>query len=167
MTRGRRAGPAPILTEHELREAVERERASGRTVAFANGCFDVLHVGHLRYLAAAAREADILVIGVNGDRSVQELKGENRPIVPEEERAELIASLRMADYVTIFEERSPERLMAAIRPEVHCKGTDYTEASVPEGDLVRSWGGRVAIVGDPKDHSSTDLIEKLRGRDEA
>jgi D-glycero-beta-D-manno-heptose 1-phosphate adenylyltransferase len=154
--------PAPILGEPELLAAVQRERAEGRTVAFANGCFDVLHVGHLRYLAGAAREADILVIGVNGDRSVQTLKGENRPIMPERERAELIASLRMVDYVTIFHESSPERLIAELRPDVQCKGTDYTPEGVPEGDLVRSYGGRVAIVGDPKNHSTSEIIAKMR-----
>jgi len=154
---------APILQEAELLKAVATERTAGRSVAFANGCFDVLHVGHLRYLEGASREADILVIGVNGDASVQELKGKDRPIMSELERAEMIAALRMVDYVTIFAERSPDRLITALRPDVHCKGTDYTEKTVPEGELVRSYGGRVAIVGDPKDHSSTDLIAKLRG----
>lgn len=156
--------PAPILAEPDLLAAIRTERAAGRTVAFANGCFDVLHVGHLRYLAGAAREADILVIGVNGDRSVQTLKGENRPIMPEMERAELIASLRVVDYVTIFHDKSPERLIAELRPDVHCKGTDYTPDNVPEGDLVRSYGGRVVIVGDPKDHSTSEIIEKMRER---
>jgi rfaE bifunctional protein nucleotidyltransferase chain/domain len=155
--------PAPVLEETDLVAAVERERAAGRTIAFANGCFDVLHVGHLRYLAGAAREADVLVIGVNGDSSVHTLKGGNRPIMPEKERAELLASLRMVDYVTIFQERTPERLIGALRPDVHCKGTDYTAENVPEAALVRSYGGRVAIVGDPKEHSSTALIGKLRG----
>jgi len=154
---------APILSEAELLRAVAADRAAGRSIAFANGCFDVLHVGHVRYLEGAAREADILVIGVNADSSVQELKGKDRPIVSELERAETIAALRMVDYVTIFAERTPERLIAALRPEVHCKGTDYTEGTVPEGELVRSYGGRVAIVGDPKDHSSTEMIAKLRG----
>jgi rfaE bifunctional protein nucleotidyltransferase chain/domain len=159
---GRTEAPAPILPETDLLRAVERERKAGRTVAFANGCFDVLHVGHVRYLAGAAREADILVIGVNGDSSVQVLKGENRPIMPDHERAELIASLRMVDYVVIFHERTPERLIAALRPDVHCKGTDYTIDDVPEAGLVRSYGGRVAIVGDPKDHSTTELVARLR-----
>ena len=163
MTRGGDAlDRAPVLDERALLDAIESERAEGRTVAFANGCFDVLHVGHVRYLEGAAREADVLVIGVNGDSSVHTLKGGNRPIMPEKERAELIASLRMVDYVTVFHEKTPERLIAALRPDVHCKGTDYTEDSVPEAPLVRSYGGRVAIVGDPKDHSSTELIERLR-----
>lgn len=160
----RQRAPAPILSEQDLLSAIARERQSGRSIAFANGCFDVLHVGHLRYIAGAAREADILVIGVNADSSVQVLKGENRPVMPELERAELIASLRMVDYVTIFRERSPERLIASLRPDVHCKGTDYTTESVPEGELVRSYGGRVAIVGDAKEHSTTELIEKLRSK---
>lgn len=157
-----RGTPAPILEEQDLLRVIEVERKAGRSIAFANGCFDVLHVGHVRYLAGAAREADILVIGVNGDSSVQTLKGEDRPIMPERERAELIASMRMVDYVTIFQETSPERLMAALRPDVHCKGTDYTAESVPERGLVRAYGGRVAIVGDPKGHSSSELIAKLR-----
>lgn len=161
--RGADVDPAPVLDVTELVAVIERERAAGRTIAFANGCFDVLHVGHVRYLAGAAREADVLVIGVNGDSSVHTLKGGNRPIMPEKERAELIASLRMVDYVTIFPERTPERLIEALRPDVHCKGTDYTTESVPEATLVRSYGGRVAIVGDPKEHSSTALMGKLRG----
>lgn len=163
MTRHPIAGEsAPIVEEGELLERIEKERAAGRTIAFANGCFDVLHVGHVRFLAGAAEEADVLVIGVNGDGSVQVLKGENRPIMPEGERAELIAALRMVDYVTIFREKSPERLIGVLRPDVHCKGTDYTTESVPEAETVRSYGGRVAIVGDPKDHSSSELIERLR-----
>lgn len=155
---------APILGEAELLRAIRAERDAGRTIAFANGCFDVLHVGHIRYLAGAAVEADVLVIGVNGDASVQVLKGLNRPIMPEAERAELIASLAMVDYVTIFHDTSPSRLLAELRPDVHCKGTDYSEDSVPEGEVVRSWGGRVAIVGDPKKHSTTELLEKMKGR---
>jgi len=153
---------APILSEDDLLEAVARERAAGRNVVFANGCFDVLHVGHIRYLQGAAGEGDVLVVGVNGDDSVRALKGEGRPVMNARERAEIIAAIRGVSYVTIFEEASPARLIGEIRPEVQAKGTDYTPESVPEGDVVRSYGGRVAIVGDPKDHSTSAILEKLR-----
>ena len=153
---------APVLNERDLADAIARERAAGRTIAFANGCFDVLHVGHIRYLQAAAHEADVLVVGINGDESVCELKGAGRPLMNEAERAEIIAAIRGVSYVTIFSERSPGRLIGDLKPDVHCKGTDYTPDSVPEADIVRSYGGRIAIVGDPKDHSTTELLEKLR-----
>ena len=155
---------APILDEGDLADALASERAAGRTIAFANGCFDVLHVGHIRYLQGAAREADVLVVGVNGDGSVAELKGAGRPVMNEAERAEIIAAIRGVSYVTIFHERSPARLIGDLKPNVHCKGTDYTPDSVPEAQVVTSYGGRVAIVGDPKDHSTTDMLEKLRQR---
>lgn len=153
---------APVLNERDLADAIARERAAGRTIAFANGCFDVLHVGHIRYLQGAANEADVLVVGINGDESVCELKGAGRPLMNEAERAEIIAAIRGVSYVTIFSERSPRRLIGDLKPDVHCKGTDYTPDSVPEADIVRSYGGRIAIVGDPKDHSTTELLEKLR-----
>lgn len=153
---------APVLNERDLAEAIARERAAGRTIAFANGCFDMLHVGHIRYLQGAANEADVLVVGINGDESVCELKGAGRPLMNEAERAEIIAAIRGVSYVTIFSERSPGRLIGDLKPDVHCKGTDYTPDSVPEADIVRSYGGRIAIVGDPKDHSTTELLEKLR-----
>lgn len=153
---------APVLNERDLADAIARERAAGRTIAFANGCFDMLHVGHIRYLQAAANEADVLVVGINGDESVCELKGAGRPLMNEAERAEIIAAIRGVSYVTIFSERSPGRLIGDLKPDVHCKGTDYTPDSVPEADIVRSYGGRIAIVGDPKDHSTTELLEKLR-----
>ncbi len=155
---------APVLDERELAHAISRERAAGRTIAFANGCFDVLHVGHIRYLQGAAKEADVLVVGVNGDESVCELKGTGRPVMNQAERAEIIAAIRGVSYVTIFSERSPGRLICDLKPDVHCKGTDYTPDSVPEAEIVRSYGGRIAIVGDPKDHSTTELLEKLRQR---
>jgi len=151
-----------ILSEKALEIALERERARGHTIAFANGCFDVLHVGHIRYLQDAAKQADVLVVGVNGDDSVRELKGEGRPVMPASERAEIIAAIDGVDYVTIFDERSPARLLGALKPDVHCKGTDYTADSVPERDVVRAYGGRVAIVGDAKEHSTSKLLEKLR-----
>lgn len=153
---------AEVVSGEELIERVALERKSGRTVAFANGCFDILHVGHIRYLEGAAAEADVLVVGVNGDESVRALKGEGRPVMPALERAELVSALIWPDYVVIFDETSPVGLIRKLEPDVHCKGTDYSEESVPEGELVRSYGGRVAIVGDPKDHSTTSLIEKTR-----
>ena len=153
---------APILTESELAAALSRERASGKSIAFANGVFDVLHVGHVRYLQDAARVADVLVVAVNGDASVRVLKGETRPVMPEAERAEIVSAIRGVAYVTVFDERSPARLLEVLRPDFQCKGTDYTAESVPEGDVVRAYGGKVVIVGDPKDHSTTSMLERLR-----
>ncbi|HEX7191785.1 MAG TPA: adenylyltransferase/cytidyltransferase family protein [Thermoanaerobaculia bacterium] len=153
---------APILDQEKLLAAVERERANGKTIAFANGIFDLLHVGHLRYLQAAAREGDVLVVGVNSDDSTRMLKGDGRPLMRENERAEIVSAIRGVGYVMIFHDKSPARLIAALKPDVHCKGTDYTPDSVPEAEIVRSYGGRVAIVGDPKDHSTTELIGRLR-----
>jgi rfaE bifunctional protein nucleotidyltransferase chain/domain len=152
---------APILPEPQLALALEKEREAGRSIAFANGCFDVLHVGHIRYLQDAAKEADVLVVGVNGDESVRHLKGAGRPVMNERERAELISAIRGVSYVTIFEEDSPARLLGALKPDVQCKGTDYTADSVPERDVVLGYGGRVAIVGDPKEHSTTEMIRRL------
>ena len=139
-----------------------RERKAGKRIAFANGVFDVLHVGHIRYLQGAAAVADVLVVAVNGDDSVRMLKGEGRPVMKEDERAEIVAAIRGVTYVTIFHEKSPAQLLQAIKPDVQCKGTDYTPDSVPEADVVRSYGGKVVIVGDPKDHSTTAILEKLR-----
>ena len=153
--------PASILTEDDLAAAIERDRAAGRTIAFANGCFDILHVGHIRYLAGAGEIADVLVVAVNSDDSVRELKGEGRPVMPEDERVEMIASLRMVDYVTVFGDRTPARLLSKLRPDFQCKGTDYTPESVPEAAVVNAYGGRVVIVGDPKDHSTTEYLRKL------
>jgi D-glycero-beta-D-manno-heptose 1-phosphate adenylyltransferase len=153
---------APILTEPELTEALATERENGKTIAFANGCFDVLHVGHIRYLQDAANVGDVLVVGVNGDDSVHLLKGEGRPVMPEDERAEIISAIRGVSYVTIFDEKSPARLLGALRPDFQCKGTDYTADSVPERDIVTAYGGQVVIVGDPKDHSTTAVLEKMR-----
>jgi rfaE bifunctional protein nucleotidyltransferase chain/domain len=153
---------APILDERDLAAALAKERSAGRTIAFANGCFDVLHVGHLRYLQDAARQADILVVGINGDESVRELKGAGRPVMNEAERAELISAIRGVSYVTIFHDRSPGRLIGDLKPDVHCKGTDYTADSVPEGEIVRSYGGRVAIVGDAKEHSTSEMLQRMK-----
>ena len=151
-----------VLTRDALIEAVAQARAAGRSIAFANGCFDLLHVGHVRYLEAAAQEADLLVVAINDDDSVRALKGKGRPILSAEHRAELVAALRAVDFVVIFPEPTVGPLLLALRPDVHCKGTDYTVDTVPERDVVKSYGGRIAIVGDPKDHSTRDLLSRLR-----
>jgi rfaE bifunctional protein nucleotidyltransferase chain/domain len=151
-----------VLSEDALIDAVAGDRRAGRSIAFANGCFDVLHVGHIRYVAGAAREADRLVVAVNDDGSVRALKGEGRPVMDGDARAEMIAALRDVDYVVLFPDRSVDRLLNLIKPDVHCKGTDYTVDTVPERDTVRAYGGRIAIVGDPKDHSTRDLMARLR-----
>jgi rfaE bifunctional protein nucleotidyltransferase chain/domain len=150
-----------VLTESELIDAVADERAAGRTIAFANGCFDLLHVGHVRYLQGAAAEADRLIVAVNDD-AVAATKGPGRPILTAADRATLVAALRGVDYVVIFPEPTVTPLLLLVKPDVHCKGTDYTSESVPERDTVRSYGGRVAIVGDPKDHSTRDLLARIR-----
>ncbi len=152
---------ADILSESDLVARLAADRAAGRTVAFANGAFDLLHVGHVRYLRAASAEADRLIVAVNSDASVRGNKGPSRPIVPEAARAELVAALRCVDYVLIFDDPTVDRLLLTFRPDVHCKGTDYTVDTVPERETVRAYGGRIAIVGDPKDHSTRDLIAKL------
>jgi rfaE bifunctional protein nucleotidyltransferase chain/domain len=152
-----------ILSREALADRVRRERECGRTVALANGCFDILHVGHVRYLQAAAREADVLVVAINDDRSVRELKGEGRPVLEAADRAELVAALDGVDYVVVFAEPTVGPLLQLLKPDVHCKGTDYTADTVPERDVVRAYGGRVAIVGDPKDHSTRDLLSRIHG----
>ena len=151
----------PVLSEDDLVAAVARDRAAGLAVAFANGCFDLLHAGHVRYLQGAAAEADRLVVGVNGDRSVAALKGDGRPILSAADRAELVAAVRGVDYVVVFDDATVERLLRLLRPDVHCKGTDYTPDTVPEREVVRGYGGRIAIVGDPKSHSTRDVIARL------
>ena len=150
------------VSEAELVQAVARDRAAGRTIAFANGCFDLLHVGHVRYLQGAAAEADRLIVAVNDDASVRALKGPGRPILPAADRAELVGSLRGVHYVVIFADPTVERLLLLVKPDVHCKGTDYTSDSVPERAVVQSYGGRTAIVGDPKDHATRDLLARIR-----
>ena len=158
-----RAAASKVAALDAVRERVAEARRAGRSVALANGCFDVLHVGHVRYLAGAKAEADVLVVGVNGDASVRRLKGEGRPVMAAEERAFLVAALRSVDHVVVFEEDDVGRLLLALRPDVHCKGTDYTADSVPEREVVRSYGGRVAIVGDPKQHDTRALLARIRG----
>ncbi len=153
-----------ILTGNELAELLAELKAKGQTIAFANGHFDLLHVGHLRYLQAARAEADALVVAINDDDSVARLKGPGRPVVPAAERAELLAALAPVDFVVIFEGDSPAPLLALLKPDVHCKGTDYgTPERVPEYETVRAYGGRTALVGDPKDHATSDLITKVKG----
>ena len=151
-----------LLNRSQLVERVASDRTQNLTIAFANGAFDLLHVGHIRYLEGAKREADRLVVAINSDRSVRELKGPTRPILSEADRAELVDSLRAVDYVVIFDEPTVAPLLELLQPDVHCKGTDYTVDTVPERETVRAYGGRIAIVGDPKDHSTTDLLSRLR-----
>ena len=150
-----------LVSRDALAERVRQARAAGQSIAFANGCFDLLHVGHVRYLEAAAQEGDVLVVAINDDAMVQKLKGKNRPVLAAEHRAELVAALRVVDFVVIFPEPTVGPLLLELRPDVHCKGTDYTADSVPERDVVRSYGGRIAIVGDPKDHSTRDLLRRI------
>ena len=152
---------APILDRQRLVEFVSRRRAAGDKIVLANGCFDLFHAGHIRYLSGAKALGGTLIVAVNSDDRVRQLKGTGRPYMPENERAEILASLRTVDAVTIFDERTVEELILVIRPDVHAKGTDYTTETVPEREIVRSYGGAVAIVGDPKDHSSTDLANKV------
>lgn len=154
--------PSKVLAPVDLPALRERCTRVGRTIAFANGCFDLLHVGHIRYLEAAAAEADLLVVGVNDDDSVRTLKGPGRPLMSLGERLEILSALACVDHVVPFSGPRPVPLIEALRPDVHCKGTDYTAESVPEREVVERLKGRVAIVGDPKDHSTTDLLKKLK-----
>jgi rfaE bifunctional protein nucleotidyltransferase chain/domain len=162
-----------VLARGALIAKVTGDRASGLTVAFANGCFDLLHVGHTRYLQAAAAEGDRLVVAINDDESVRSLKGKShedgqgrpsQPVLAAADRAELVAALGCVDYVVIFPEQTVGPLLLALTPDVHCKGTDYAPDTVPERDIVTGYGGRIAIVGDPKDHSTRDLLARITGR---
>lgn len=153
-----------ILGREELRQQVERWRLAGEKVTLANGCFDLLHVGHVRYLRAARELGGRLIVAVNSDESVRALKGEGRPLMPARERAEILAALADVDAVVIFPERDVRALIGEIRPDIHAKGTDYTAENVPERDSVLAYGGRVEIVGDPKDHSASDIIRSRLGR---
>ena len=153
---------ADILTRDALLQRVKDDRSRGLTHAFANGAFDLLHVGHIRYLEAARREADRLIVAINDDASVRGLKGPARPVLPQADRAELVAALRAVDYVVIFSEPTVTPLLEVLQPAVHCKGTDYTVDTVPERATVRAYGGRIAIVGDPKDHSTSELLTRLK-----
>jgi rfaE bifunctional protein nucleotidyltransferase chain/domain len=151
-----------VVTRAELVERVRVDRTKRQTIVFANGAFDLLHVGHIRYLEGAKREGDKLIVAINSDASVRGLKGPNRPVLPEGDRAELVAALRAVDYVIIFDEPTVTPLLELLKPDVHCKGTDYTVDTVPERDTVRAYGGRIAIVGDPKDHSTSNLLTRLK-----
>lgn len=153
-----------VVTRDALADRVARDRERGLTHAFANGCFDLLHVGHVRYLQAAAGQADRLIVAINSDDSVRTLKGAKRPILSAADRAELVAALRGVTYVVVFGEATVAPLLEQLRPDVHCKGTDYAADTVPERETVRAYGGRVAIVGDPKDHSTRDLLARIRER---
>jgi len=155
-----------ILTREALVEQVRGDRARGLTIAFANGAFDLVHVGHVRYLDGARQEADRLVVAVNDDESVRQAKGPDRPIMAAADRAELVAALRAVDYVVLFAEPTVTPLLELLKPDVHCKGTDYTVDTVPERATVHAYGGRIAIVGDPKRHSTSALVERL-GADDA
>jgi D-glycero-beta-D-manno-heptose 1-phosphate adenylyltransferase len=152
-----------IFQRAELPARVAEWRNAGEAVVLANGCFDLLHVGHVRYLQAASAEGDRLVVAVNDDRSVAALKGVGRPILGAADRAELVAALRGVDYVVVFSDDTVERLLLLVRPDVHCKGTDYTVATVPERAVVASYGGRTAIVGDAKQHATRELLKRIAG----
>jgi rfaE bifunctional protein nucleotidyltransferase chain/domain len=157
-----RHAASKIVSREKLREILVERKQTGARVVFANGCFDTLHVGHIRYLEGAREQGDVLVAAVNSDASVRELKGPGRPILPESARAELVAALRVVDYVVIFGERNVEALLEFLRPDVHAKGTDYTPETVPERATAARLGIRVAIVGDSKDHSTREFIESVR-----
>jgi rfaE bifunctional protein nucleotidyltransferase chain/domain len=157
-----RHAASKIVSRERLRELLAEHRSAGAKIVFANGCFDTLHVGHVRYLEGARREGDILVVGVNSDSSVCNLKGPGRPILPESARADLVAALRAVDYVVLFSEPNVEALLDFLRPDVHAKGTDYTADTVPERATAARLGIRVAIVGDPKDHSTRDFLDSVR-----
>lgn len=153
---------AKILTREALLEVAATAHLQKARLIFANGCFDLLHVGHVRYLQAARGLGDLLIVALNSDRIVQQLKGAGRPLTNQQERAEIIAALACVDYVTIFDTPTVSELLLAIKPDVHAKGTDYTMETVPEREIVRSYGGQVAIVGDPKDHSTSRILNQMK-----
>jgi D-glycero-beta-D-manno-heptose 1-phosphate adenylyltransferase len=155
---------ATVIPRNDVRALGERLRREGRRVVFANGCFDILHVGHVRYLGEAKTCGDVLVVGLNSDRAVRELKGEGRPIIREEGRAELVAALESVDYVVIFDSLTAGEILLDLLPAVHCKGTDYATDTVPEREIVKSYGGEVRIVGDPKNHSTRALLSEISRR---
>jgi len=157
-----RTTASKVMSREELKSAIAERKRSGKSVVFANGCFDTLHVGHVRYLEGARREGDVLVVAVNDDASVRGLKGPGRPILNENARAELVAALRAVDYVVLFDEPNVEPLLELLRPDVHAKGTDYSKDTVPEREVAARLGIRVAIVGDPKEHSTREFIETVR-----
>jgi len=150
-----------MIPRAEVSALGARLRREGQRIVFANGCFDLLHVGHVRYLQGAKEQGDVLVVGVNSDRTVRELKGEGRPLLPAEARAELIAALESTDYVLIFDDPTAAGVLQDLRPHVHCKGTDYSEETVPERDVMKSLGGTVRIVGDAKEHSTREVLSEI------
>jgi rfaE bifunctional protein nucleotidyltransferase chain/domain len=153
--------PPNVLSREELIKTVAEARAAGLRIVLANGCFDVLHVGHIRYLSGARSEGDLLIVGVNSDAQVRKQKGDGRPILPAAQRAEIVAALESVNFVTVFDEPTVEELLLALKPDVHAKGTDYTVDTVPEREVVKSYGGRVAIVGDPKDHTTSEILSGM------
>ena len=158
-------GTTRVLDRNTLVARVQAARQAGSRIVLANGCFDVLHVGHVRYLEGARALGNLLVVAINSDDQVSKLKGPERPIMPEDERAEIVASLEAVDLVTIFDEPTVDELLLTLKPDIHAKGTDYTLESVPERDTIRSFGGVVAIVGDPKNHSTSEMIDRLKMTD--
>jgi D-glycero-beta-D-manno-heptose 1-phosphate adenylyltransferase len=153
-----------IISRASLKELGEQLRSRQLTISFANGCFDLLHVGHVRYLQEAKLQGDVLIVGLNSDRAVEELKGPGRPLMNQDARAELIAALECVDYVFIFDALSAREVLCDLRPHIHCKGTDYSESTVPERAVVQSLGGSVRIVGDPKSHSTREILADIRRR---
>jgi len=153
---------AKIKPLSEMEDIVRQAREDGKTVALANGCFDMLHVGHVRYLRGAAEHADVLLVGINSDSSVQALKGDGRPLIGEKERMMMIAAMECVDYVILFTGTRVDEILLTLKPDFHAKGTDYTEDTVPEKDVVASYGGKVIITGDPKDHSSSGVIRSIK-----
>jgi D-glycero-beta-D-manno-heptose 1-phosphate adenylyltransferase len=154
-----------IISRDEVAALGERLRREGKRIAFANGCFDLIHVGHVRYLQGARETADVLVVGVNSDRTVAALKGPGRPLLPAQARSELVAALESSDYVVVFDEPTVAGILEELRPHVHCKGTDYTEETVPEREVMKRLGGVVCIVGDPKHHSTRNILREIARRD--
>ena len=150
-----------MISRAEVSSLGERLRQAGHRIVFANGCFDLLHVGHIRYLESARQQGSVMVVGVNSDRTVRELKGDGRPLLAEQARAEMLEALESVDYVVIFDELTAEKVLRDLRPDVHCKGTDYTQATVPERGIVEEWGGRVLIVGDEKSHSTRQVLARI------
>ncbi len=152
---------ATVIPRKDLAALGERLRREGRRIAFANGCFDLLHVGHVRYLQGAREQGDVLVVGINSDRSVTALKGPGRLVLSAEARCELVAALECVDYVVVFDEPNAESVLRELRPDVHCKGTDYSEENVPEREVMKALGGVVRIVGDTKNHSTRELLARM------
>jgi len=150
-----------LKTLSRLGKIIASERAAGKVVVLANGCFDIFHVGHIRYLREAKARGDLLIVALNSDKSVKKLKGMGRPILPQAERAEILAAFSFVDYITIFDEPTVEKILRQLKPDIHAKGSDYTEESVPERETVREYGGRVAIVGGPKVRNTSDIIQRI------